>query len=529
MSYSLPTYFMVFLPVTGVCYQLAPQRHRWKVLLAASWVFFWSISHGLIVYLLVSILLMHYFGLWMDAIQKEGDSLSSSLPRAERKAVRQEYTKKQKSVLTLGIVSELGILLVLKYAGFFCANVGTLLKLLHCPLRLPVPAFAVPIGISFYTMQAMSYLWDVYHQRCPADRNLGRLALYMSFFPSLMEGPICRVSQTANALWEGKGITYHSLTFGVQRMLWGMAKKIILADRLDILVKNLFSDYSSADGGIIALGMVCYTYQLYMDFSGTIDIVIGSAEIFGISLPENFRQPFFSTSVSEFWRRWHITLGAWFRDYIFYPVSLSAPMKKLAKNGRKKLGNHFGSLCASSVALFFVWSCNGLWHGAAWSFIFFGMYHFFWILAENIAEPFTPLVLSKLHIEQNGTIWRMVQIGKTILLVNIGELFFRATTLTDGMAMFRKMVTNFTFASFQDGGYLKLGLDGKDFVVALVGMVIVWVVGCLHEKGISIREETDKLNLPLRWMIWYALLLALVLFGAYGSNYAPVDPIYAGF
>ena len=187
-----------------------------------------------------------------------------------------------------------------------------------------------------------------------------------------MEGPICRYGETAQQLWAGNPITYHNLTFGVQRMLYGFFKKLVIADRLNLLVVTVFDGYMDYDGGVIALGMVCYTCQLYMDFSGVMDIVIGCAEIFSVTLPENFRQPFFSRSVSEFWRRWHITLGTWFRDYVFYPLSLSEPLKRLTKSARKKWGNHFGPLCASAVALFCVWFCNGLWHGAAWCFLFFG-------------------------------------------------------------------------------------------------------------------------------------------------------------
>lgn len=529
MNYCIPTYFLAFLPLTALVYQAAPQRHRWKILLAASWSFFWSISSKLIVYLLFSIVSIHRFGLWMDKILRERSEAVKAVPRPERKAVKEQYAKKLYRILCVGIFLQLGILLVLKYTGFFCENLGAVLRLLCCPFALPVPRFALPIGISFYTMQAMSYLFDVYYGRIEADKNLARIALYMSFFPGLMEGPICRWSETAAQLWDGKSITYQNLTFGAQRILWGLAKKYIMADRLDLLVKTVFSGYQDYDGGVIALSMLCYTCQLYMEFSGTMDVVIGSAEVFGVKMPENFRQPFFSKTISEFWTRWHISLGAWFRDYIFYPVSLSAPMKTVAKNGRKRFGNHFGPLCASSVALFCVWVCNGLWHGSAWNYLFFGIYHFVLILTGNIIDPFTAGWLAKLHIDKQGKLWKAVQIARTIVLVNIGELFFRADGLAAGFSMFHIMVTRFTLRSFANGAFLTLGMDGFDFIVIFMGIAVMLCVSLLREQNISVREELAKMSTVKRWLILYAMLLLVIIFGAYGMNYAPVDPIYAGF
>jgi D-alanyl-lipoteichoic acid acyltransferase DltB (MBOAT superfamily) len=529
VNYCSPLYFLLFFPPVVLGYQLMPKRWRWTVLLAASYVFFWTISRKLLIYLLLSTFSIHHFGLWMDTIQRERDTAVKGVERSARKELKAAYGKKQLHVIAFAVVLHVGLLLVLKYSSFFGRNFNALLSALQCPISVPVPTFLVPIGISFYTLQAVSYLFDVYRGVIPADRNLGRLALYMSFFPGLMEGPIARYSDTAKQLWEGEGIHYHNLTFGIQRMLYGYLKKFVVADRLDLLVKTVFLDYAQLDGGMVALGMICYTCQLYMEFSGTMDVVLGSAEIFGIHLPENFRQPFFSKSISDFWTRWHITLGTWFKDYIFYPVSLSKPMKKLTSNARKKLGNHFGPLCASSIALFCVWFCNGLWHGAAWSYLFFGMYHFVLILLGNITEPYSRQLLERLHIQRNGAAWSVVRIVRTVLLVNIGELFFRAHGLAAGLSMFRIMVSKFTLTSFADGTFLTLGLDAYDFLIVLVTVVIVLGVSLLHEQGISIRETVAEQKTGVRWALYYALILAIVVFGAYGIGYVPVDPIYAGF
>ena len=527
-SYCVPVYFVVFLPLVVLAYQVVPQRHRWKLLLAADYAFFFAISGKLLVFLLLSTVSIHHIGLWLGTFQTERDLAVKGAERSERKAIKAAYQAKTRGVLTLGILFHVGLLLVLKYADFFGGNVNHLLTALGLSWQIPTFAFAMPIGISFYTMQAVSYLVDVYRGTVKPDRSLARLALYMSFFPALIEGPICRYSDTADQIWEGRPVTYHNLTFGAQRILYGLFKKIVIADRLNPLILAVFSNPAKYDGGVIALAMVCYTCQLYMEFSGTMDVVIGSGEIFGVTLPENFRHPFFSKSISEFWTRWHITLGTWFKDYIFYPVSLSAPLKKLTANARKKLGNHFGPVLASGIALFCVWFCNGLWHGSAWNYIFFGLYHFVLIFAGNFFEPTNKWVLGKLHIDRQSLPWRSWQVLRTIVLVNFGELFFRATRLRTGLSMFRRIFTKFTLASFRNGDFL-VSIDRKDLIVVIAGVLLVLTFSILQERGRSIRETAARQKLPVRWLCYYAFILLIVIFGAYGKAYTPVDPIYAGF
>ena len=529
MTYCDALYAAVFLPLTILIYNIVPQKHRWKVLLIASYIFFWSISGKLIIYLLLSTLSIHHFGLWLTSLQNERNNLLKEAEKDKKKEIRKQYLKKQRSVLLFAVILHIGLLIVLKYSKFLGTNINLLLDFVHLPIQLSIAKFALPIGISFYTFQAVSYMFDVYHEKIKADRNLGRLALFMAFFPQIMEGPICRYSDTAMQLYEGKKTTYKDLTFGIQRILWGFAKKMIIADRLNTLVKTVFTNYAQYDGGIIALGMILYTVQLYMDFSGTMDTVIGSAQIFGVKLPENFRQPFFSKSISDFWTRWHITLGAWFRDYIFYPLSLSEPLKKLTTKGRKKLGKHYGPLLASSIALFCVWISNGLWHGSAWSFIFFGMYHFGLILLGNIMEPVVKFVTEKLHINRECWPYRIFQIVRTTCLVFIGELFFRAKGLKAGLIMLKTIFTNFTFASFADGTFLKLGIDAHDFIIVAVFVVIVFITSIMKEKNINIREKIASKNIVIRWTLYYALILSIIIFGAYGVGYTPVDPMYASF
>ena len=528
-SYFAVIFLVAFLPICIIVYSIIPQKTKKYFLLFASMVFFWLVSGQLIVYLILTIMSVHYFGIWLDRIQGKRNAAVKAAPKEERKALKKVFLHQSRLVLLFAAVIHIGVLLVIKYSPFFTANVNNLFTLLNVPLQLDIPSYIMPIGISFFTLQAISYLFDVYRGLIKADDNIFRLALFMSFFPQIVEGPICRYGQTADQLWNVKQIEFENLKLGAQRILFGLMKKLVIADRLNPLIKEVFSNYSNYQGGIIAIAAVCYTIQLYMDFSGTMDAVMGIAQIFGVTMPENFQRPFFSKSISEFWQRWHITLGTWFKDYIFYPVTMSKPMKNLTSSARKKLGNHFGPLLAGSVALFCVWFCNGLWHGSAWNYIFFGMYHFALILAGNIISPAVTATNKKLHINADCFAYRTMQMVRTTILVIIGELFFRAEGLKDGLAMFGKMVTDFSFSTLDSTLMDKLKIDVQDIIIVAVALVIIFVISVLNEKGINVRLSLKKKNIVIRWGLLYALIMFIVIFGAYGKGYVPVDPIYANF
>jgi len=505
MQYVSLLYLLAFLPLVLLAYGLSPQRHRWKLLLAASYIFYGLLSKTLIIYLLFSTISIHELGLWLNACQ-DGEK--------ERK----------RRILWYGVFVHIGLLAVLKYSAFFLESLNAVL-----PLALPVPSFVLPAGISFFTLQAVSYLSDVYHGRIRGDESLGRLALYLAFFPAIVEGPICRYAETAEELYAGRPLTYKNITFGAQRMVWGLFKKLVVADRLNIFVQKIFTHWGQYSGLVVLLGAAAYTLQLYADFSGCIDLTIGTAELFGVRLPENFRQPFFSRTASEFWRRWHITLGTWFKDYIFYPLSLTRPVKALGRKARKTLGRRLGQTVQVLPPLLAVWVCNGLWHGAGWNYLFFGLYYFVLIVFGNLLEPAADRASHLLGLSREGGIWRVFQTVKMAAIVVTGELFFRAEGLAAGFAMFGSIFSGWNRAVLTDGTLLRLGLDACDFGVIAAGTLVMLAVDLLHERGVCLREKLAQTNLPLRWTICLAAVLAVVIFGAYGAGYAPVDPLYAGF
>lgn len=516
MSYHLMDYFVLFLPIVLLIYQIVPKKVRPVVLLLANYVFFYMISGQLVVYMLLSTIFTHYIGLWIENIELTAEGNAKSLLHRKRR------------VLLFGIIVSLGILGVLKYFNFFGQTLFEFLKVLQFDVVFTPVKFMVPIGISFYTLQMISYIVDVHRGNQKAEHNLMKIALYLSFFPTIMEGPICRYHQVGEELYAGKGIAFRNLKFGYQRIIWGLLKKMVIADRLYATVSYVFDNYNFLDGSVVALGVVCYTVQLYMEFSGCMDIIIGSGEILGVTLPENFRQPFAAKNASEFWRRWHITLGTFFKDYIFYSISLAKPVKKLVKRVKEKFGRNISKFVGPTIALFGVWFCNGLWHGANWTFIFYGMYYFVLIFIENITEEPIQKLTSKLKINRDSVGYRIFQTLKMFVIINVGELFFRANSIQDGFAMFGKMLTDFHISGFiRQVSSLKL--DRADFAIVVLGIMIVAIVGALHEREIKIREEIEKWVLPVRWCIWYTAILAVVIFGAYGIGYSIVEMIYAGY
>lgn len=529
-SYFALVFLAGFLPLCLLIYSLTPTRFKKYVLLLSGFTFFWLISGKLIVYLLLTVLLIHYFGLWIDRILTKRNTELKSAQKSDKKRIRRDYLIKCRLVLGFAAVLLIGTLLTLKYSPFFAKNINSVFAAFHSPFRLAIPKYLMPIGISFYTLQAMSYLFDVYREKISVDDNIFRLALFMSFFPQIVEGPICRYEQTADQLWNVGGIKYENLVLGAERILYGLMKKIVVADRLNPLISEVFTNYENYGGALISVAAVCYTVQLYMDFSGTMDAVMGIGQMFGVVMPENFERPFFSKTISEFWKRWHITLGTWFRDYVFYPVTMSKPMKKLTSASRKRLGNHYGPLTAGSVALFCVWFCNGLWHGAAWNYIFFGMYHFSLILIGNIITPAVRTVNERLHINSESAVYRLLQMLRTCVLVVIGEMFFRAHGLRAGLIMFKKIFTDFGAVGAVDTAFTaKLGVDVLDMLVVAVTLCFVFAVSVINEKGVCLRGSIAKRNIAVRWGLLYAMILFIVVFGAYGPGYVPVDPIYANF
>lgn len=510
MAYHTVTYLLVFLPLVLCIYQLVPQRTRWIVLLLSGYIFLWSFNGGMALWLAATSLFTHFICVWIST-------------------ARLKQASDCRKILIFGTAALIGILGYVKYSNFFINNLNLIFEAAGSHTMLQPVKRLIPIGISFYTLQAIGYMVDVYRGKEKVSLNPGKTALFLGFFPQIMEGPICFYGQTAASLWKGAPLRAENLSEGSVRILWGLFKKMIIADRLNVVVAAVFDHYRDYHGAMIAAAAAAYTIQLYMEFSGCMDMVIGSGTLFGIRLPENFRQPFFAVDAADFWRRWHISLGSWFRTYVFFPVSVSAPAKKWSRFAKPRFGKNVSKIGSLAIALFPVWLCNGLWHGPRWNYIFYGMYYFVVLLLTSIFDPLRDRTLDRLHIRKNASWYKMIRIFKTWIIVFVGELFFRASGLQSGMRMFLSIFQEFSPQQLVSDVWLKLGLDQADYLAVAVGCVVVLVVGIIKEKLGTEVVCLRKMCLPLRWAVYYGLIFSVVIFGAYGVGYQKVDLIYAGF
>ena len=501
LMYSAPLYFIAFLPAVMILYQLCPQKFRKYVLLLANYAFFYTWSKFFLVYQVITMVITYVSSKIIDHIKNR---------------------KTKKLILLLAIVINLGVLVILKYTNFLGENIFAIFHQPFTPIRL-----IAPIGISYYTLQMISYLMDISSGKIHADHSIVDFAVYASFFPTLIQGPITRFNEIKDSILAGNPITYQNLKFGSQRILFGLMKKMIIADRLDPAVSKIFTSYTQ-DGLFSLIGAVLCTIQLYMDFSGIVDICLGSAEIFGIKLPENFRQPFFAENASDFWRRWHITLGTFLRDYVFYPISLAKPTRRLSKFFTRHFGKAAGKFIGPLIALFAVWFLNGLWHGPYWTYIFYGLYYFCFMVLEILLKKPVDDFLKKHQIDNNHTGLRIFRFVKLLIIVIIGELFFRAKTLAVGWTMFSSIFTNFHLSTFKDTLPF-LRLDMIDWTIVIVGVVIISLVDFYKEFNGSIRNAIEQKPTWIRWSIIYTCIFALLIFGAYGPGYDIVAMIYAEF
>lgn len=528
MAYNTYTYILLFLTATTAAYFLCPKKRRFCVLLAANIIFYLSAGLRCLPFLLATMLSSFGGGLWLEQLSGQYKQAKKSLDHVSAKAVKKQFQRKKRWAVFFSLALPFALLLFLKYYTFLSNNINAIVRLLAPASGLPALKLFLPLGISFYTLQAASYVIDVYRGKYAAEHNFVRYALYMSFFPTIVEGPIARYDQMADQLYEGHDFDGQRAALGCERILWGLLKKVVIADRANMLVNTVFMPDVSYNGLITAVGILAYTLQIYTEFSGCMDIVAGSAQILGITVPENFRRPYFSLSPAEFWRRWHITLGAWLKDYVFYPLSSCKPLLKLTRRLSHSSHEMLKKLLPSACALFFVWLGNGLWHGPSWRYILYGMYYYVIMMAGMFLEPLFVRLFQILPFDRHGRFMHVFRWARTFFIVNIGMMIFRAASTKTALRMFLALFSG-GLASLTDGSLLTLGIDVKDYAVLLIGSVILFSLEALQEKGIRLRETLSAWPTPVRYAALYTMLLTLILFGAYGPGYDPAAFIYAQF
>lgn len=504
-------YFAFVLAVVIVYYCL-PTKAKWPYLLLCSIAYaVLSADAVLLLYPLSTV-----FVTWICTNRMNGG-------KSEEKD-----EKTRKLLLAVALTANLGVLVVLKYLnlGVYTYNAfslrtgGELLKVLR---------FAAPVGLSFYTLSVIGYLFDVYYGICEPEKNFGKLLLFGMYFPLLISGPIIRYKDTAEELYAGHKPEYKNITFGAQRILIGLLKVLVISERLAIVVSEIFDNFEDYPGIYIFVGAVCFSIRLYTNFSGSMDIVIGLSEAMGIKLPENFRQPFFSETIQEFWQRWHITLGAWLKDYILYPLLRTKTFMALPGKWKERLGKKKAKQFTTFIALFILWFSVGLWHGGSWKIIFgTGLLQWAYIVISELCTPAFKKMKTAMHINDKAGWFRLFRRIRTFLLITVGFMFFNAGSLTDGFKMLEKMFSVWNPGVLADGSMTELGLTIMDWIVVGFSLLLLLLYSWINEKS-NFRDALSKRNVVLRWSIMYALLFFVIVMGSYGPGYSAAEFIYQGF
>lgn len=517
--------FLAFVGITCLVYYLVPKNYQWCVLLVASLVFYVSSSALLTVYMLITTGIV-YTG--ARVIQKNKDLFAirkKDIPKEERKAFKAKLKKKQKTIVTIFSLLVIAILVLLKYCNFLGDIVNSIAGMFSASTIVPHFTILLPLGISYYTLMSVSYIVDVYRGIIAAEKNPLRVLLYISYFPHIIEGPFDKYKDLDVQFRAPHKFDYDKVRQGAILVMFGFFKKLVIADEIGPTVYNIFDNASSYSGTAIVMGTLLYTFQLYMDFSGCIDIVSGVSEMFGIKVAENFRQPFFSKSISEFWRRWHITLGLWLKEYVFYPVTLSGHFKAVNQFVKKHVKNvTLTTFVPAAYSLFFVWFCNGIWHGADLKYIIYGLYYYVLMMIGELLMPFFTKTKSKMHIKNDNKIFAVYQIVRTFAIVNIGMLLFRCADLGEFGGYFVKMFTSFDYYEI-----LSVFATKSEFIIPVIGLLIIFVVGLLKEKGINIRLWLVNHNFIIRWGVYLFLIFSTMVMGIYGVEHGEGAAIYAQF
>ncbi len=528
--------FLAFLGLVILVYYLVPKKYQWAVLLTASYTFYLFSGVAQLAFILGTTAVTYFAALNMqkkrDAYKAELAAIGHGITREQKQELKKIVGNKIRRVQFASVIAVLLVLAVVKYLNFAIENVNSLFTLFKYDASLPLVNIIVPLGISFYSFQAMGYLIDIGRGRYAAEKHFGRMALFLSFFPSIVQGPINRYGDLGVQFNEEHDFDYDNLKFGAQLMLWGFFKKMVIADRAAPVVSEIFSsNYADYNGSVYFFGMLMYALQIYCDFSGGIDIARGAAQTLGINLPQNFERPYFSTSVADYWRRWHATLGAWMREYVFYPVMLSKPLTKISKALRKAGKAKLAKLVPSVITPFVVFFLIGVWHGANWKYVAFGLYNATIVASSVALAPYFKKAIEKLHINTEAFSWKLFTIVRTFLVLGISKILVKSPGLEAALHIIKSIFTevDFDFVFGLDGKIFSLGVDEKNMFVLFVAVLVLLGVSILQENGMKVRETLSKQNIVFRWAVYFIALIFVLVFGIYGPAYNAADFIYQAY
>lgn len=524
--------FLAFLLLTVIVYYIVPKKLQWVVLLVASYGFYLSSGVEQVIYILFTTLFTYFAARWMqklrDNTQAQIDALGD-ISKDEKRAMKKAVNKKIHTIQVITVLVNLAILGTVKFANTFVRGFNELFAFFKWDASMPLVNILVPLGLSYYTFNSIGYLIDVGRGKYAAEKHLGKFSLFVSFFPVIVQGPLCRFQDLGQQLQQPHKLEYNNLKYGAQLMLWGFFKKLVIADRVAVIASHVFhSGFSGYTGSHVFFGVLAYSFQIYGDFSGGTDICRGAAQMLGIDLPMNFARPFFATSMADYWHRWHMSLGAWMREYVFYPVMLSKLVTAVSKKFRKKFGAHAGKIVPSVAAPFVVFFLMGIWHGITIQRVVNGLYHATLISSSVALAPVFKKITEKLKIRTECFSFRLFQMLRTFFLLCISRIITQAATLRHAARMIKRLFTSWSwdFILGIDKKIYTYGVDQKNMQVLVCAIIALLVVGIQQERGVKIRESLSKQNLIFRWFVILALLTAVLVFGLYGPDYNASDFIY---
>lgn len=476
-------YFVIFVLMTGFVYYLFPKKFRFVVLAIANTVFYFILSKWMIV-LLALITLISYAG--------------------------GRFAKK-KNVTAISVISLVGFLAIFKYLNFIEKIITDIVPALGGLLSEKVLAVLVPIGLSFYVFEAISYVVDCKKDEANTEKNILLLYTYLSLFMTVSSGPIERSNRIICQLRNPDTPEYDHVRKALLLILWGAMLKMVMANRLDIFVTYVYGNLGKVSGTITRLATIFYSFEIYCDFAGYSCIAIGVGQLLGIQICDNFKSPYLSKSIAEFWRRWHISLSQWLRDYVYIPLGGNR------KGQKRKLVN-----------LFIVFLISGIWHGGTWAFVVWGVLHGLYQIAGIVLTPLREKVSSKLDLQNNEQLYSVIKVLFTFFLVNFAWIFFKADSFTHAFEIIKGCTKISPWALF-DGSIYAAGLGKADILVLFACLIVLIYTDIANYRDISIREKLLKQPLVLRWLVYIFAIIFVIFCGVWGPGYDAGNFIYMGF
>lgn len=488
--------FLIFFPIVALVYFVIPKKIRYIWLLIASYYFYmgWNAKYALL--LLTSTLITYVSGLLLAFIKPEGKHAGGL----------------KKGIVGISFASNLAILFFFKYFDFAIENVNAVLAAFGVELLNPKFDVLLPVGISFYTFQALSYTMDVYRGEIEAEKNPLKYALFVSFFPQLVAGPIERSGNLLEQIRQEQKFSYERMVDGLMLMLWGYFMKMVIADRIAIFVDAAYGTEVLYDGRYLLLASVLFAVQIYCDFAGYSTIAVGAAKVMGFDLMENFDCPYYAQSVTEFWRRWHISLSTWFRDYLYIP---------LGGNRKGKVRKYINTMIVFLV--------SGLWHGANWTYVIWGGLNGLYQVAEGLFMPLRKKIYSSLPSLEKNKIFMAPRILITFILIDFTWIFFRADSLSHAGNIIDRILHMNNPALLMNGTLFDLGLNQKNFIILFIAILVLFVADIVKYNGKKLREIILDMNILNRWLVIQVAVISIVLLGIWGSGYEAVNFIYFQF